>query len=53
MTWETFVEELWAHFGPTEYEDFDEALSRIKQTGSLREYQKEFERLGNQAHEWT
>ena len=47
VTWETFEEELWARFGPTECEDFDEALSKIKQMGSLRDYQKEFERLGN------
>lgn len=32
----------------TECEDFDEALSRVKQRGSLRDYQKEFERFGNQ-----
>lgn len=43
-----FKEELRARFGPTDCEDFDEALSKIKQTGTLREYQKEFERLGNQ-----
>ena len=53
VTWETFEEELWARFGPTESEDFDEALSRVKQTGSLREYQKEFKRLGNRVHGWT
>ncbi|XP_022875701.1 uncharacterized protein LOC111394166 [Olea europaea var. sylvestris] len=34
-------------FGPTEYECFDEALSRVKQTGTLRDYQCEFERLAN------
>jgi hypothetical protein len=38
MTWETFEDELWARFGLTEYEDFDETLSRIKQVGSLRDY---------------
>ena len=37
-TWETFVEELWARFGPTDCVDFDEALSRVEQIGSLREY---------------
>ncbi|KAH9697168.1 hypothetical protein KPL71_023506 [Citrus sinensis] len=46
-------EELWARFGLTEYEDFDEALSRVRQTGSLHDYQKEFERLGNRVHGWT
>lgn len=53
VTWKIFVEELWARFGPTECEDFDEALSRVRQTGSLREYQKEFERLGNRVHGWS
>ncbi|KAH9685459.1 hypothetical protein KPL70_013963 [Citrus sinensis] len=53
VTWESFVEELWARFGPTECEDYDEALSRVKQTGSLRDYQREFERLGNRVHGWT
>ena len=47
VTWEIFVDELWAHLGPTDCEDFDEALSWVKQTGSVQEYQKEFERLGN------
>lgn len=50
VTWETFAEELWARFGPTEWEDFDEALSRVKQTGSLRDYHNEFKRLGNKVH---
>lgn len=53
MTWEIFEEELWARFGPIECEDFDEALSRVKQVGSLQDYQKEFERLGNRVHGWT
>ena len=35
-----FVEELWSRFGPTDCEDFDEALSKIEQKGSLRDYQK-------------
>ncbi|RVW56670.1 hypothetical protein CK203_075110 [Vitis vinifera] len=48
-----FEEELWASFGPTECENFDETLSRVQQVGSLREYQKEFERLGNRVQGWT
>lgn len=47
VTCDMFIKQLWARFGPTNYEDFDEALSRAKHNGSLREYQKEFERLGN------
>lgn len=53
VTWTRFVEELWARFGPTEAEDFDETLSKIKQVGPLRKYQKEFERLDNRVHGWT
>ena len=53
MTWAVFEEELWARFGPTNGEDFDEALSHIRQVGSLREYQQEFEKLGNRVHGWT
>lgn len=52
VTWAIFEEELWALFGPTECEDFDEALSRVKQMGSQRSYQKEFERWGNRVHGW-
>ena len=47
VTWASFEKELCARFGLTECEDFDEALSRIKQSGSLRDYQQEFEKLGN------
>lgn len=38
VSWESFEEELWARFGPTECEDFDETLSRVRQVGSLRDY---------------
>ena len=47
VSWNIFVEELWSHFGPINYEDFDEALSKIRQSRSLQDYQKEFERLDN------
>ena len=53
VTWAVFEEELWARFGPTDGEDFDEALSRIRQDKSLREYQQEFEKLGNGVQGWT
>jgi hypothetical protein len=53
MTWKAFEDELWARFGPIDCEDFDEALSRIKQVGSLRDYQSEFEKLGNRVRGWT
>ncbi|RVW64851.1 hypothetical protein CK203_065533 [Vitis vinifera] len=53
ITWEVFEEELWARFGSTECEDFDEALSKIKQAGTFRDYQREFERLVNKVQGWT
>lgn len=46
-TREIFEKEILAYFGSSEYEDFDEALSRIKQLGTLREYTKEFKLLAN------
>jgi len=52
ITWAILEKELLARFGPTEYEDYDEALSHVKQKGSLREYQKEFEKLANRVVGW-
>ncbi|KAH9704605.1 hypothetical protein KPL70_011534 [Citrus sinensis] len=53
VTWNDFMEELWARFRPMECEDYNEALSRVKQIGTLRDYQREFERLGNRVSGWT
>lgn len=47
-----FEQELLVRFGPTEYEDFDEALSYIMQWGTLRDYQTKFERLANRVIGW-
>ncbi|CAL1391412.1 unnamed protein product [Linum trigynum] len=53
ITWESFSSELWARFGPSAATGFDEILSHIKQTGSLKDYQTEFERLGNRVRGWS
>ena len=53
VSWEIFKEELWACFCPIDCEDFDESLTKIRQSGSLCDYQKEFERLGNKVQGWT
>ena len=53
VIWETFVDKLWARFGPTDCEDFDEALSPVRQIGYLRDYHKEFKWLGNWVHRWS
>lgn len=45
MKWKDFVKVICIRFRPTGYMDYDEALSRVKQTDSLREYQREFERI--------
>lgn len=53
IQWEAFEMELWTRFGPMDGENFDEALSHIRQKGSLIEYQREFERLQNKVEGWT
>ncbi|KAB1203118.1 Retrotransposon-derived protein PEG10 [Morella rubra] len=53
VTWEAFEEGLWARFRPTDYEDFDQTLSKVKQSGTLHDYQKEFKKLGNRVQGWT
>ena len=40
------------HFGPSDYEDFDEALTKLQQTGTIREYQTQFERLVARVCHW-
>ncbi|XP_023638902.1 uncharacterized protein LOC111830637 [Capsella rubella] len=51
--WGVFESELWKRFGPTKGPHFHEALSKIQQTGSLREYQREFEQLQNRVENWS
>ena len=38
MTWEQFTQALCIHFGLSDYKDFDEALVKLQQTGTVREY---------------
>ncbi|KAA8544346.1 hypothetical protein F0562_022386 [Nyssa sinensis] len=38
ITWSLFEREIKNRFGPTKYECFDEALSQVKQIGTLRDY---------------
>ncbi|CAA0829019.1 cysteine-rich RLK (RECEPTOR-like protein kinase) 8, partial [Striga hermonthica] len=52
IRWRDFEKELIARFGSIEYFDYDEALTRIRQTGSLRDYQKEFERIASRVRDW-
>ncbi|CAA0811047.1 Unknown protein, partial [Striga hermonthica] len=52
MRWRDFEKELIMRFGSSDYHDYNEALSRIKQVGSLRDYQKKFERIASRVRDW-
>ena len=46
--WTEFTKAILLRFGPTDYEDPSEALTRLKQTFSVTEYQEIFEKLSHQ-----
>ncbi|KAL0361425.1 UNVERIFIED_CONTAM: hypothetical protein Sradi_3827000 [Sesamum radiatum] len=46
-SWGVFLQALELRFGPSSYENHRQALFKVRQTGSLMEYQLEFERLCN------
>ena len=46
------MQALCVRFGPSDYENFDEALAKLCQTGSVREYQTQFKRLASRVQEW-
>ena len=52
VTWEEFTQALCVRFGPTNYEDFDEALAKLQQTGTVREYQTQIEQLATRVQDW-
>ena len=45
ITWPLLREGLYTHYGPIEFDDFFGDLMKLKQMGSMREYQSQFERL--------
>jgi len=47
LTWDEFTNAIQLRFGPTDYEDPSEALTRLKQTTTIAAYQKAFERLSH------
>lgn len=47
VTWEIFVEEVWAYFSHIDYKDFNEALLKVRQISYLHDYQKRLEKLEN------
>ncbi|KAJ0031096.1 hypothetical protein Pint_13485 [Pistacia integerrima] len=52
ISWRQFEEGILCRFGPTDFEDYDEALSKISQIGSFRAYLQEFEKLANRVTGW-
>ncbi|KAF9671375.1 hypothetical protein SADUNF_Sadunf12G0040800 [Salix dunnii] len=49
--WEDFTKAFCREFGPHEFEDFAEALFKLRQTGPLKEYIAEFRRLATRIHD--
>ncbi|CAA0808190.1 Unknown protein, partial [Striga hermonthica] len=52
ITWDVFERELLTRFGTSDFHNYNEALTRIRQTSSLREYIREFERLACRVRDW-
>ena len=52
VSWEKFTHALGVHFGPSDYEDFHEALAKLCQTNTMQEYQANFERLVARVQDW-
>ncbi|KAJ0561743.1 putative nucleotidyltransferase, Ribonuclease H [Helianthus annuus] len=50
--WEELVSTLQKHFGPPEFQNPDEYLCSIKQTGSVNEYRQEFARRSSRVSQW-
>ncbi|KAH9699581.1 hypothetical protein KPL71_024420 [Citrus sinensis] len=48
LSWEEFTKAVLLRFGPTDYEDPSEALSRLKQTTTVATYQEAFKKLSHQ-----
>ncbi|KAL5746499.1 hypothetical protein ACOSP7_027645 [Xanthoceras sorbifolium] len=51
VTWIELTKALLLRFGPTDYEDPLEALTRLKQTTTVFAYQEEFEKLSHRVDE--
>jgi len=51
--WDAFTSALEVRFGPSTFKNHQQALFKLKQTGTVVEYQKDFERLGNRVHGLT
>lgn len=45
--WDSFTKALLIRFGPNAYDNPMEALTRLRQTGPIEDYQTRFETLSN------
>ncbi|RWW67435.1 hypothetical protein BHE74_00025120 [Ensete ventricosum] len=53
LFWQRFKEGLLNRFGPTDFDNIDGQLAKIRQTSTIQEYQIRFERLSNQTENWS
>jgi hypothetical protein len=49
VSWETMKEGLHVWYGPTQFDDFFGYLTKLWQIGTMREYQRQYERLLSRA----
>ncbi|KAD6453241.1 hypothetical protein E3N88_07946 [Mikania micrantha] len=50
--WEELTAALQKHFGPPEFQNPDEYLCSVKQTGTIMEYRQEFTRRSSRVNNW-
>ncbi|RWW32274.1 hypothetical protein GW17_00003069 [Ensete ventricosum] len=53
LSWQRFKEGLLDRFGPTNFNNIDGQLAKIRQTSTIQEYQTRFKRLSNQTENWS
>ncbi|GJT63326.1 retrotransposon gag domain, retroviral aspartyl protease [Tanacetum coccineum] len=52
LYWEELVKILHENYGPAEFQNPDEHLCNIKQTGTVQEYRQEFAKIVVRVHDW-
>ena len=52
LYWEELVKILHENYGPAEFQNPDEHLCNIKQTGTVQEYRQEFAKRVARVHDW-
>ncbi|XP_042487967.1 uncharacterized protein LOC122068169 [Macadamia integrifolia] len=45
ITWQEFKKEIFVRYGPSHYQDFFGELTKLRQIGTVREYQNQFSKL--------